>query len=367
MSKSLRPSVAPNLPIGPVQYDQRFQDQFSNVLRLYFRELDNFTQTLMQNGGGRFINFPSGSFYDTSNQYDGSTAIPYAVRFNSTSLSNGVSITSRSFVGTGSIGPASTTMTITAVSSGRLYPSMLLSGAGVTAGTYVYLQLSSTATPISGTQTYVSGGAIGGFSFVVSGGGGNIQAREFVSGTGLPANARVVSAVYDSISGNTTVTIDSAFTIQAAGNYVFRPWGYEGTYSVSPSQTVASTSIFGNLPSLITFAYSGVYNIQFSLQFSNTDNNVVHEVDVWYRQNDVDIPDFNSRFSVPGRHSGLNGQLIAALNLFVEAQAGDVVEIMWHTDNSNVYIETIPAGTAPLRPQTPSAIATVQFVSELTQ
>lgn len=360
MAQTLRPSVAPNLPIAPVDYAQAYQDQVLNALRLYFREVDNFTQVLMQNSGGRFINFPNGAFYDTTDQYDGSTTIPYAVRFNSTSVSQDVSITSRAFSGTGSIGPASTTMTITAVASGRLYPSMLLSGTGVTAGTYVYLQLSSTAPNIAGTFNYVSGGAIGAFTVTLSSVAG-LEARQFVSGTGVPANTRIT---YVDTATN-TITLSAAFTVQAAGAYTFKPWGYQGTYSVSPSQTVASTTITGTLPSLITFGYSGRYNIQFSLQFSNTDNNTIHEVDVWLRQNDVDIPDSNSRFSVPGRHSGLNGQLIAALNLFVDVQAGDVVEIIWHTDNSAVYIETIASGVAPLRPRTPSAIATVSFVSEL--
>ena len=32
---------APNLPIAPVEYNQQFQDQFSNVLRLYFNQIDN--------------------------------------------------------------------------------------------------------------------------------------------------------------------------------------------------------------------------------------------------------------------------------------------------------------------------------------
>jgi len=32
---------APNLPIAPVEYSQQFQDQFNNVLRLYFNQLDN--------------------------------------------------------------------------------------------------------------------------------------------------------------------------------------------------------------------------------------------------------------------------------------------------------------------------------------
>lgn len=310
----------------------------------------------MQNDGGRFLNFPQGSFYDTSNQYDGSTTIPYAVRFNSTAISSGVSIGSRTVVATGSI--ATTTMTITAITSGRFYPSMILSGTGVTSGTYVYLQLSSTATAVA-TPTG-SGGGAGLFTFTVSS-ATNIEPRQFISGTGIVANTRVVSIV------GTTVTVDTALTGAVSGTVTFRPWGYQGTYSVSPSQTVASTTITGTLQSLITPAYSGVYNIQFSLQFSNTDNNTIHEVDVWFRKNNVDIADSNSVFSIPGRHSGLNGQLIAALNFFVEAQAGDEIEIMWHTASSTVYIETIAAATSPIRPRTPSAIVTVSFVSELDQ
>ena len=365
MAKTLRSSVAPNLPIGPVDYDQRYQDQFSNALRLYFRQVDNFSQTMLENSGGRFISFPYLAAYDTSSQYDGSTTIPYAVRLSNTETSNGISIASRSFVGTCSI--TLTTLTCTAVTSGRFFPSMLLSGTGVTSGTYIYLQLSSTATPIAGTQTFVSGGGVGTASFVVSGGAGSIEARQFVSGTGVPANSRVVSATYDSGTGNTTVVLDQNFTVQASGNYVFRPWGYQGTYSVSPSQTVASTTITGELKSLIKFDYSGVYNIQFSLQFTNTTNNTIHEVDVWFKVNDTDIPYSNSRFSIPGKHGSLNGQLIAALNFVTEVTAGDEIEIVWHTESSDVFIETIPAATSPIRPTTPSAIVTATFVSELPQ
>ena len=41
---TLIPSKAPNLPIGPVDYSQQYQDQFSNVLRLYFNQIDNYVQ-----------------------------------------------------------------------------------------------------------------------------------------------------------------------------------------------------------------------------------------------------------------------------------------------------------------------------------
>ena len=39
--------AAPNLPLAPQQWDPRFQDQYSNVLRLYFNRLDAFIAKLM--------------------------------------------------------------------------------------------------------------------------------------------------------------------------------------------------------------------------------------------------------------------------------------------------------------------------------
>ena len=37
---------APNLPLAPDQYERRYQDQHSNVLRLYFNRLSNSLQAL---------------------------------------------------------------------------------------------------------------------------------------------------------------------------------------------------------------------------------------------------------------------------------------------------------------------------------
>lgn len=41
---TLRPSKAPNLLVAPVEYSQRYVDQLNNALRLYFNQVDNFTQ-----------------------------------------------------------------------------------------------------------------------------------------------------------------------------------------------------------------------------------------------------------------------------------------------------------------------------------
>jgi hypothetical protein len=43
-----RPSKAPNLSVAPVDYQQRYQDQLNNQLRIYFNQVDGNTQELIQ-------------------------------------------------------------------------------------------------------------------------------------------------------------------------------------------------------------------------------------------------------------------------------------------------------------------------------
>ena len=53
----------PNLPLGTDQYERRYQDQFTNVLRLYFNQLQNAFGELFGVSGGKYIEFPNGAFY----------------------------------------------------------------------------------------------------------------------------------------------------------------------------------------------------------------------------------------------------------------------------------------------------------------
>ena len=143
--------------------------------------------------------------------------------------------------------------------------------------------------------------------------------------------------------------------------------GSTGTYEVSVSQTVASTTITGDLPSKIVVAQSGIYDLQFSAQFVNTTNDV-QEISIWFRVNGVDVPNSNSEFGIkPRKSTGTASRLIAAMNFFVELQANDYVEIMWRVSDSGVSLEQFPAvtasGTTPAIPATPSVIATLSFVS----
>lgn len=133
-------------------------------------------------------------------------------------------------------------------------------------------------------------------------------------------------------------------------------------YAIKFRTTAISNEISIASDSRITVAQYGVYNIQFSIQFVNSDS-VIQDVDIWFRKNGTDLDDSNSRFSVPNKHGAVNGHLIAALNFFVDLDPGDYIEIMWCTTNVAVTIEHLNAASSPTRPVTPSAIATVSFVS----
>ena len=66
MADVIQNPAPPNLPLGPVEYERRYQDQYSNVLRLYFNRLQNALSTLFGTRGGRFLNFPLGAYQNNS-------------------------------------------------------------------------------------------------------------------------------------------------------------------------------------------------------------------------------------------------------------------------------------------------------------
>lgn len=91
----LRPSKAPNLMIGPVEYTQQFMDQYSNILRLYFNEVDNYEAALGSTDGGRYLSFPHISAYDSSSQYAASNTAT-TVLFGTLSTGSGFTLNANS-------------------------------------------------------------------------------------------------------------------------------------------------------------------------------------------------------------------------------------------------------------------------------
>ena len=66
-NRIINPAV-PNLPLGTREYEQRYQDQFTNILRLYFNQLRNALGELFSVDGGKYIAFPYGAFSDFTSQ-----------------------------------------------------------------------------------------------------------------------------------------------------------------------------------------------------------------------------------------------------------------------------------------------------------
>lgn len=116
--------------------------------------------------------------------------------------------------------------------------------------------------------------------------------------------------------------------------------------------------------SKITVAAAGIYNLQFSAQFQNTDT-AFQDVYIWLRQNGVDIPGSTGFVSIPNRHAGTDGHTIVGWNYFVSMAANDYVEIYWSVPNTAVSIQHLAASGTPTKPSTQSVVATMSFVSSL--
>lgn len=150
-----------------------------------------------------------------------------------------------------------------------------------------------------------------------------------------------------------------------------------GAFSSDQNQTTTAntatlmtlnTTDFANGVSIssskITVTNVGIYNLQFSTQFANTNSNV-QDVYIWLRQNSVNIPGSTGFVSISGSHGGTNGHSIVGWNYFLNMAVGDYVEIYWSVPNTAVSIQHLAASGTPTKPSTQSVVATMSFVSAL--
>jgi hypothetical protein len=119
--------------------------------------------------------------------------------------------------------------------------------------------------------------------------------------------------------------------------------------------------------SKITVANAGIYNLQFSAQFQNTDNQI-QDIRIWLKQNGTDIPGSTGYVSIPARKSASAGEeahQITGWNYYLSMTAGQYVEIYWSATLASVTIQHYAAGVTPTSPSTQSVVATLSFVSAL--
>jgi len=157
--------------------------------------------------------------------------------------------------------------------------------------------------------------------------------------------------------------------------------GYYGSfYDANANQTISSTTsaylvrvantfeqngitVVNNTD--ITFAYTGTYEIIYSIQFFNNDN-AQQDINVWYYKNgNNNIADSDSKFTINGKSGTNKGKLIAVTPFLSTFNAGDYVRLAWAATATGVEITTEAVGTTPTTPVVPGVIVTVKQISNI--
>ena len=153
----------------------------------------------------------------------------------------------------------------------------------------------------------------------------------------LPGSAINYSRQYGDFANLNTITPAAANT----------------AYAIALPTTNSSNGISIASTSQITCSDVGKFNLQFSVQWENTDNGNDHNLFIWIRKNGTDISNSAGRITCVKNNEG-----IAAWNYIVEATtAGDYFELMYSVDDTSIQLPYI-AASSPV-PAIPSVILTM--------
>jgi hypothetical protein len=180
------------------------------------------------------------------------------------------------------------------------------------------------------------------------------------------------------LPSTTAITKDTLFVCVASGTtyQVKSPYiglgNLHGSFYSTVSQTAATTTsayamsaettAFGQGitvvdGSKITTESGGTFNVQFSVQLDKSGGSA-GIVSIWFRKNGTNIAYSNTDVTLANN----NNLLVAAWNFVEELNAGEYIEIMWSTTNTNAFLVAAGAQTNPTRPETPSVIITMTQV-----
>jgi len=196
---------------------------------------------------------------------------------------------------------------------------------------------------------------------------GDIYVRDTSADTRLPIGLDTQVLIADSTAST---------GMKWGTNTAATPTGYYGAWQDNITQTAAVSNtgyemIFrtidlsngvtvvtnGTNLTRITFANTGIYNLQFSSQFQNTSNQLA-DVTIWLRLNGSDVAGSSGFASIPNSHGGTPGHSIVSWNYLLSVVAGQYYELVWSTsDAANVTMQYYAAGSPP--PSTASVILTV--------
>ena len=159
---------------------------------------------------------------------------------------------------------------------------------------------------------------------------------------------------------------------QYARNVYFNHGAWQDSTTQVGSTTVGSPFTFDTVDvadgvtlvnnSELTVPVTGVYDIQWSAQFQNTDT-LPQDAIVWVKINGVDVPGSAGKIGMPARKNPSDPfHNVSGWNYFLSLNAGQHVEIYWIKTSANITVPTYPASVSPAYPSTASVIVTVNQV-----
>jgi len=135
-----------------------------------------------------------------------------------------------------------------------------------------------------------------------------------------------------------------------------------GNTDTSATNGVSIVNDGNSDPTQITVSQTGVYDIQFSAQMVKDSGNSATRATIWIRKNGIDVPDSATYISFPGN----SVYIVAAWNWFIQLNAGEYAQLMWHIDSNvdnGLLLAHESAGVAPVHPAVPSLIVTVNKIN----
>lgn len=124
---------------------------------------------------------------------------------------------------------------------------------------------------------------------------------------------------------------------------------------VSCTNTTLSQGVTLVAGTQFTVAKTGNYTLNYTIQVDKTAGGAAANMDIWLRLNGVDVADSNSNFTI----SNNNAAIVASANYTLILNAGDYLELAWHSGSANAELLAVPAQVGPVRPASPSVRVTL--------
>jgi hypothetical protein len=370
--EELNQIAPPALPQPTVQYSRQYQDQFNNVLRLYFNRITALQQQLSWAQPVDYIDFDTTSPPATHRvgrlDWDPDDAtleldMDYGVvqqigQETYARVSNETGITIPNGTVVGFAGATDDTLKVTPYLADGSQPTLYIlgvmthdlpdSGGKGYCTVWGFVRDVNTSSFTQGDILYASPSVAGGFT--------NVKPT-------APDNVVVVAAVVkvgttDGVIFARPVIMPQEYygTFARTTNYV--PAVANTAYAVPFDTAVIANGVAIGAPtSRIVVVESGFYSVTCTLQYSSS-NSSAKIAYAWLRKNGTDVVQSSRLVSVDTN----GGYRLGTLNESVSLFAGEYIEIMFATTNTAITLAAVDA--TAFAPGSPAANLTIHQVQE---